>query len=241
MNIHTDTPPIKSWSHSRLKDFESCKYKAYLKYVEKRPEPDTIDKTAANRGSQLHEEAEHFIRGELPVITPGLAKWTDTFERLRASFPDGKILVEDEWAFDLDWGITSWLSDNVWCRQKLDVFEFTSEITGEVTDWKSGKKFGNEVSHTQQGQQYAVGTFLRYPQLIEVTVSFKYLDHKGQHLTRTYSRSTLPTLLQGINRRALAMTTATDFPANPNKIQCRFCPYGPNNGGDSSCPVGVPI
>jgi hypothetical protein len=31
---------ITSWSHSRIVDFEACKYRAWLKYDQKIPEPE---------------------------------------------------------------------------------------------------------------------------------------------------------------------------------------------------------
>ena len=41
----------------------------------------------------------------------------------------------------------------------------------------------------------------------------------------------------GFNSRGVRMTSATEFPPNPNLYTCQWCPYGPWNGGP--CTVGV--
>ena len=159
---------ITSWSFSRLKDFEACPYKAWLKYSEKRP--DTMDKTAANRGTMIHDACEKFVRGEGPFIKE-MKHFRGYFETLRAKFDLGNVVLEEDWGFDQNWMPTGWFDDNIWCRMKLDNFiaktvdEKGCIIVGAPTDYKSGKKYGNEVSHSQQGQLYAIGSFMKYPTL----------------------------------------------------------------------------
>jgi hypothetical protein len=84
---------------------------------------------------------------------------------------------------------------------------------------------------------------MRFPQLDEVTTSFVYVDQAecGPPTKRTYSREKAMMFFKALNDRALAVTTATIFKAKPNKINCRWCPYGPNNKGDRSCPWGVEV
>jgi hypothetical protein len=225
---------VPTWSFSRLKDFEQCPFKAFLKYSEKRP--DTTDKTAADRGSMIHDACEKFVRGEGDFIKE-MHRFRDYFAVLKESFDAGHVQLEENWGFTADWETTGWFDKNVWCRMKLDNFIQKTPELGTATDYKSGKKYGNEVTHSQQGQLYAIGSFLRYPELEMVDVELIYLD-QGQTTKRTYSREKAMSLLPSWNKRALRMTEAEDFPPKPNKITCMWCPYGPQHG-DGSCDWGV--
>jgi len=237
---------VPTWSYSRLKAFESCNYKAFLMYSEKRPQ-DHMDTTAMDRGTRIHNDCEAFVRGTGP-ITKEMSRYTDYFTRLKDKFDAGEVELEENWGFTIDWEPTGWFDKNVWCRMKLDNFiynDFRVEeslllpISATPTDYKSGKKFGNEVSHSQQGMLYVLGSFLRYLTLEEATVEFLYLDHPLKTRTaKYYTRAKAMQFLPSWNERALKMTEAEEFPPNPNKITCMWCPYGPQNG-DGSCQWGV--
>jgi len=64
---------IKTVSFSRLTDFEKCKHLAKLKYVDRIPEPARplpAGKTehANDRGTRIHEAAEHYVRGGIELV-----------------------------------------------------------------------------------------------------------------------------------------------------------------------------
>ena len=228
---------ITTWSYSRLKAYESCPLKAYLLYVEKRPD-DHMNKDALNRGIEVHTACELFVKGE-GDFTKDMAKFRDYFADLKVQYEGGAVVLEEDWGFTRDWEITGWWDDDVWCRMKLDNFiKYDEDCTaGAATDYKTGKIFGNEVSHGQQGQLYALGSFLRYASLQTCDVVFQYLDH-GKTTKKTYTREQAMVFLPMWNKRASKMTDATDYPPKPNKMTCMWCPFGPQNG-DSSCEWGV--
>lgn len=235
---------VPTWSFSRLKAFESCNYKAFLMYSEKRSQ-EHMDMTAANRGTKIHNDCELFVRGEGP-ITKEMKRFADYFETLKVRYQNGEVELEENWGFTKDWETTGYFDDDIWCRMKLDNFIYDDysnaknrfiPVSATATDYKSGKKYGNEVSHSQQGMLYVLGSFLRYPTLEECTTDFMYLDH-GVNMTKYYTREKAMKFLPSWNERALKMTTAEDFPPNPNKITCMWCPYGPQHG-DGSCKWGV--
>lgn len=232
---------ITAWSFSRLKDFESCPLKAYKKYVEKCSQ-DHMDRTAADRGTMVHDAAEKFVRGEGDFIKE-MAKFRDYFGVVREEYKAGDVIVEENWGFDPDWQKTGWFDKNVWCRMKLDNLR-TQERNDDgdplvvtPTDYKTGKKYGNEVSHGQQGQIYALGTFLRFPTVEVANVELIYLD-QGQTTKRTYTREKAMKFLPTWTSRGKKMTEATDYPPKPNKMTCMWCPFGPQHG-DGSCDWGV--
>ncbi len=231
------TPKIKTVSFSRLQDFEKCKYLAKLKYIDKVPEPARAlpaGKTehANDRGTRVHENAEHYIRGNCELV-PELVSFKEDFDELRRLFQEGAVTLEGEWAVNADWTPVAWGSDDAWCRMKLDAFVLTSPTTARVIDYKTGKRFGNEVKHTEQGQLYQLATFLRFPELEHIVVEFWYVD-LGERDIKQYPRSSGMQYFDKYNNRLLKMTTCEEFPANPNAFSCKWCPY---KGG--VCEYGV--
>lgn len=213
----------------------------WLKAGEKRDQSH-MDTKAMDRGTMIHTEAENFVNGT-GDFTKHLAKFADYFADMKVGFEDGTVILEENWGFTTDWQITGFWDDNVWCRMKLDNFITTAfsgsgVIRGCATDYKSGKKFGNEVAHNQQGQLYVLGSFMRYPTLEICDVDFKYLDHGISSKPKFYTRQKAMKFLKSWTDRALRLTNATEFPPKANKINCKWCPFGPQNG-DGSCEWGV--
>lgn len=230
-------PQIQTVSFSRLQDFEKCKYLAKLKYVDRIPEPERPlppGKTehANDRGTRVHESAELFVRGGVELI-PELQKFRDDLEELRRLHAEGAVTLEGEWAVNRDWAPVAWASDDAWCRMKLDAFVQTSPTTARVIDYKTGKRFGNEIKHTEQGQIYQLATFLRFPDLDHITVEFWYVDH-GEKDLKQYSRTQGTAYFDKYHTRFQAVTDCTDFPPNPNAFSCRWCAYKGN-----ACEYGV--
>lgn len=212
---------VPAWSYSTLSDFEKCPYKVWLAKVDKIPQP---KHPAAERGTEIHKLAEDYVRGEIGELPKELSKFTKEFEELRFLFGEGKVEVEGDWGFDKEWAPCGWLAPTVWGRMKLDAKVEESETSARAIDYKTGRKFGNEVPHGQQAMIYAVGTFMRYPSLQFVQTEFWYLDH-GQTTTQRYSREEAMLFLDGITQRALALTECVDFPPRPSKFACQWCAY----------------
>ena len=229
---------IPTWSYSRLKDFEKCPYMAFLKYSEKRSQ-EHMDTKAADRGTMIHNACELFVKGE-GDLTKEMSKFADYFVEIKELYDSGRVILEENWGFNEDWEVTGWWDDDVWCRMKLDnlIWKNEDNTHAVATDYKSGKKFGNEVAHNQQGQIYVLGTFLRYADVEIVDVDFKYLDQGVSSKPKRYTRDKAMKFLPMWDKRAKAMTSATEFPPKANKINCKWCPFGPQNG-DNSCEWGV--
>ena len=96
---------IKSWSFSRLSTFESCAYRARLQWLDKIP--DNQPKLAADRGTAIHQEAEDYVTGKSP-ITRNLEKFFDDLSSLAEHSTAGRVICEEEWAFDRHWNSTDW-------------------------------------------------------------------------------------------------------------------------------------
>jgi hypothetical protein len=225
--------PVPTWSYSALKTFEECAYRTYIQRVKKIPEPPS---PAADRGTAIHKLAEDFVKGEIGELPQELSKFADNFHELRALFAEAKVELEGEWGFSLDWEPVGWMVPQTWARIKLDAMVHQDETSARVIDYKTGKKFGNEIPHGQQCLLYAIAAFFRYPQLQFVRTELWYLD-KGESTLRNFTRDEAMQFAPGFHRRGVVMTTTTDFPPTPSKDSCRWCPYG--KGEHPECTWGV--
>jgi RecB family exonuclease len=125
-----------------------------------------------------------------------------------------------------------------WLRLKLDALVFHDEKTATVIDYKTGKKFGNEVKHSEQTQLYQLVSFLRYPKLETVFAELWYID-LGEVSSVRFTRQQGLKFKSNFDRRGTKMTRNTDWSHNANKYSCKWCPYGPWEGGTGDCPDGV--
>lgn len=215
---------IKTASYSKLLDFERCKYAAKLKHIDRIPEEKS---EAADRGTVIHQLAEDYVRGKLKQLPRELAKFEAEFEALRARYKAGQVSLEGEWGFDRDWQPCDW--KNAWLRIKADGVVHLTRRRGVVIDYKTGKRFGNEIKHGEQVQLYAIGALLREPSLEEILVELWYLDINDL-VSVHYTRNQALRYMQSFEKRLVKLTSATEFPPNPNIFSCKWCAYGPAKG-----------
>ena len=234
---------IKSGSFTRLDKYESCPLAAKISYIDKVPEPERplpAGKTehANDRGTRIHDAAEMYVKGGVELI-PELSKFKSEFLKARDLYAAGKASTEGDWGYDKDWNPVAWMSSDVWVRIKCDLVVFLSPASAVVIDYKSGRRFGNEIKHGQQMQLYCIGTLLRYPKVKSVTTELWYID-QDEMASMTYTREQGLRFVANFERRLTKLTTAEDFPPNPNPHSCRWCPWKPKHlGGTGHCSVGV--
>jgi RecB family exonuclease len=230
---------IKSWSYSRLLDFESCPLKAKLKIIDRIPEPERPLKPgqtehANDRGTRVHSEIELYVKGtgEFPQEA---RHFKDEIESLKSHYKAGRVSLEGEWAFNKNWEPVDWLVG--WVRLKCDAVVFLTPTHAAVVDYKTGRRFGNEVKHGEQLQMYALSVLLKYPQIEHVTCELWYTDVNDLAVLDVV-RPIGMRFLKPFDRRGTKMTEAVDFPPNANTYSCQYCPYHPAKGtGD--CAHGV--
>lgn len=236
--------PVKSWSHSRLVEFEKCKLRVKLKNVDKidepiRPLPPGKTEHANDRGTRIHESCELFVRGDTDELTPEAEKHFGThLAFLRILHAEGKVSLEGEWGMDEGWNPTDWKT--AWHRCKLDAIAFFDKTHAIVIDYKSGKRFGNEIKHGEQMQLYILNAFLRYPTLEYVRAELWYVD-LGETAVMEMRRDQALRFKSNFDRRGRRITDCTDFSPSPSYHACHWCMYGPwpEHGGSGDCKVGV--
>lgn len=231
---------LKTASFSRLTEFEKCPYRAKLKFIDKVPEPERPLKPGQteqpnDRGTRVHQAAETYIQSNIELI-PELHTFRPEYDRLRALYQEGKVSVEGEWGYTDAWQPTAWFSSDVWLRVKLDAMVRLSDTHAVVIDLKTGRKSGNEIKHGDQVLLYKLAAAFRYPELEQITAELWYSD-ADDITTTTASREQVMKHFKRFNDRFQRMTSATEFPAKPNKFNCMYCLYGPKGSG--VCKVGV--
>ncbi|MBS0454019.1 MAG: PD-(D/E)XK nuclease family protein [Proteobacteria bacterium] len=240
--------PPKSWSFSKHSDFETCKKMFFLKHVDRIPEPERPlppgkSEQANDRGTRVHTSCELFVNGTEDVLCPEADKFFGwQLELMRLQHAEGLVSLEGEWGMSKDWEIADWKT--AWLRLKLDSLVFHSSTEATVIDYKTGKKFGNEVKHSQQLILYILTSFLRYPQLERVTGELWYLD-QNEVTRQTMTRDQALRFKKNWDMKGNAITSCVDFPANPSVFTCKWCAYGTHAAshyaaaGTGHCLVGV--
>jgi CRISPR/Cas system-associated exonuclease Cas4 (RecB family) len=224
---------IPSWSISRIQVFEQCQYRAKLQWLDKIP--DNQPKTAADRGSAIHLEAENYVLGK-GELTHNLRHFSTDLTALKDHHAKGRVTVEEEWAFDRDWKVTDWRKG--WLRLKCDAVCHLSSDHLVVIDHKTGKRFGNEIKHAVQLQLYAVCALIRYPDVERVTCELWYLD-QNELASFVLHRRQLSKYLGIFDKKGRQFTETTQFKPNPNIVTCKYCPYHPDRQGD--CQYGTVV
>lgn len=225
------TATINSWSISRWQVFEQCQYRAKLQWLDKIP--DLQPKTAADRGSAIHLEGENYVLGK-GVLTHNLRHFAPDFTALKTHADAGRVICEEEWGFDRNWRPCAYKT--AWLRLKCDAVCHLTKQHAVVIDYKTGKRFGNEIKHAIQLQLYAVCALIRYPDIEQVTCELWYLD-QNELSSFVLHRKQLPKYLAIFDKKGRQFTETTKFKANPNIVTCKYCPYHPDRQGN--CEFGT--
>jgi CRISPR/Cas system-associated exonuclease Cas4 (RecB family) len=216
---------IPQWSYSRLTTYEGCPKKAYYSCVKKIREPGN---KYMERGKEVHKNCEDYIRGHIEELpTAQLKDFQEGFDLLRKMYLEGSVICEGDWAFDKDWQSTGWFDSETWGRAKVDAFVHDASVPTQarVIDFKTGKYEGNQESHREQCELYGAVVLARYPEVETITTEMWYLDHNKIE-RYIYNRDSIKARKEKINERAIIMTTAEDFPANPSSFRCKWCYFG---------------
>lgn len=223
---------IKTWSISSLHDYEACPGRLLkMKHPEKDERWERPENPNAARGTNFHDSAEAYVRGDTDELFTDrkmkIEPFMEGFAQLRQGYIDGKVILEEEWGFRPDWSPTGFFGDDVWGRGKLDFFIKESETSCVIGDYKTGNRWNNTVKHADQGVSYALQAYHRYPEMEHFRIEFWYIDD-GSKMVRNFTRRMLTVLLKNLNKRAVKATSDTDMMFRPSEDSCRFCPFGRN-------------
>lgn len=195
-----------SWSYSRLSDFETCKYRFKLKYLDKLQETTA---EAALRGTDIHGKLESYLRKETEEYP--CEHFQGFMDIYREQYPN----IEEQWGFNSNWEPCDW--KEAWVRMIPDFYLGDGEKI-LIHDFKTGKK--NNLKHTAQGQLYALGAYQLFTRPIEIT--FWYVD-SGDRLQFAVKPQQIPMLQKTWTNRASLINHTQDWKPQPSKWGCKYC------------------
>lgn len=231
---HSDKPTIEyqgqipSVSFSTLSNFEQCPYRVYLSKVHNGGCA-AIGSKAMDRGSQIHQMLEQYVRGEINKVTWSAMKsgkyYASLIEEFKNAYTTGNCHPELDLAFTKNMKQCEWTANEVWLRGAIDVALFSNDGTHvDIYDYKTGSDYST-VKHRSQLMLYACMMFIVYPKLITLRSSPIYLDHSKKLFRTDYHRNDLEIFWGRFNERLQKVTDATEFPPNPNAFTCKWCQH----------------
>ncbi len=211
---------VKAWSYSRIALYEQCPLRFKLKHIDKLPEPQS---DAMARGDRIHKTLATCLTNKSFPLPPETKKFEWLLKELRKA-PD--VIVEQQWGFTKQWKPTGWFGKDTWFRAVLDVAVMYDDLTAEVGDWKTGKKYG---SNNDQMELFGLSLLCQYKPVTYVTTRLVYLDSGDQEFAE-FTRGEVPQLKAKWEAKVKPMFEDTVFAARPND-KCRWCHYRRDNGG----------
>ena len=235
-------PILTSWSFSRYSSYKKCPLSFKLSALDKINEPKNA---AMQRGADIHELAEKYLRGEITRLPVELKAFSDEFKKIKALYKKktSGTVVEDNWSFTKDWDRTEWNNwTKCWLRVKLDAAHFEEDGVMIISDWKTGKlRKENHAEYLEQLELYALSALLLNPHLIEVRPRLVYLDqgeiYPDPSEPIVYAQKDVAKLKKTWEKRVKPMFSDRIFAPRANSL-CRFCFYGQSGkakGGPGLC------
>jgi hypothetical protein len=250
---------IKSWSPSKLDNYEQCPLNCKLKTVDKLcplcfkgkitggfetpavcrggcgktiPQPEVFA-----RGTRINNELDAYVTGKRKTIhkdTVNVTKWLKEF---REAYRKGKLKIQAQIAFRRDWSLTSWDDwTGAWLRVSLDVLYMPTPDKWQVIDWKTGKLSRYSTNkYIDQLSIYSMAVLTAFPEVKEVTSALVFVD-AGQAVEvpegRLLRKDVAKEQVRWVKRTA-AMLVDTNFKPRPGKY-CDWCDYAKGKGGPCS-------
>ena len=150
------------WSHSGLKQYETCARQFHEVKVLKRYPREETEQTLY--GTRLHEQAELYIKDGRP-LDPDFKFMQPTMEKLSAM--PGRKFPELEMALTHDLRPCDFKSPDYWVRGIADlVIVDDDNLTARVFDYKSG---GDKYPDTDQLTLMSLMVFALFPHVRHVT------------------------------------------------------------------------
>lgn len=222
---------IKTWSYSRYSTYKQCPRKAKYKYVDYIAEPSN---QYLERGTQYHELAEKYIKGELPKLPKQLELLGSTFRAYSKGYKAGEVLCETEWGFTKDWKPCEY--KGAWLKMKIDAAAVDKEYDDKamtIIDWKTGKFSAERISgYREQLSLYALGAFIMHPEIEIIHPKIGFIDCGIVYPNTVdddifYIQSEIDALKSRWTAITTPMLTDTEFICN-NSYHCKWCFYAEN-------------
>lgn len=157
-----------AWSHSALKDFESCARKYHEVRVLKRYPFEKDEKQLY--GEEVHKAAELYVKDGTP-IPEKFAFIQPILDSLIAK--PGRKLAELQMALTVDLKPTDWFAKDVWVRGIADLLILDDDsLTAYVVDYKTGS---NKYPDEDQLVLMSLMVFAHHPHIRRVNSALLFV------------------------------------------------------------------
>lgn len=155
-----------TWSHSALKDYESCARKYYEVTVLKKHKFQETEQT--RYGKELHKAAERYVKGG--PLAAQFSFMQPTLDALKAK--RGTKHTELQLALDVNLKPCKWFDKElVWVRGIIDLLILDGDVAW-VIDYKTGS---NKYPDKDQLDLMALLTFAHYPEVKKVNAGLLFV------------------------------------------------------------------
>lgn len=213
------------WSFSSMSMWQQCARRYQMQHVVRLKVP-RVENSYAERGVQVHSFAEDYVSGKTNVLAADLQKFKPHFNAARREFKKGLACVEQEWGFNRAWESVDY--QNGWLRMLADLTVFKRDRSKVVlVDYKTGKRWGNELKHGEQGMLYVAGAAARNPEAKSFAFELWYLD-LNELVPYEYTRQDALDFQAIFSQRATLMEQSVldgCFPPTPTIQNCKYCPF----------------
>lgn len=219
---------MRPWSYSRLSCWEQCPKKYWYQYVEKLPVAPR-ESPAADRGSDIHDKAERYLKGELSMYPPELQKVSAHAMLLKQK----EAKAEVHYGTKVDWSPCDYDAKDAYFRGIIDIEYIEHWESGPVVcleDWKTGQIY---ATHADQLKQYVALAASHHPEAHSFRSRPVYIDQgviAAPVVTMPDRVKPIRMILDGKIKNA---EEDTIFPVRSGQ-HCKWCDYSQRYGGP--CP-----
>lgn len=216
--------PLLAWSYSRYALYVQCPLKFKLEVLDGHKKGSS---PAMERGNVVHKSLADYITGKAEALPAEVknAYQRRLYAEMRAIPADDKV-VEQQMGFTRQWSPTGWFGKDTWLRVIWDAGFMYEDLTGEVVDHKTGKKYD---SNDEQMELFGLSFFLRYRAATDVTTRLVYVDAGVEEIAE-FSAADKPLLIDKWERKVRPMFEDAAFIARPND-KCGWCDFAKSKGG----------
>lgn len=216
---------VKAWSHSAWATYEQCPLKYKLEKIDKLAKPEG---PALERGRKIHDDIANVIQHQRDpaLYREDFQYHHDLIDQLFNAYAEGAVVVEQQWGFNETWKPTGWFGSDIWVRAIVDALITYDDMTAEVVDWKTGKRYG---SNDDQMEIFAVTTGQKLKDYGTITTRLAYVDSNEQEIV-DWTPHDRELLKDKWTEKVQPMFHDTEWLPRPND-KCRFCPFAKDKGG----------
>lgn len=205
-----------TWSHSALKEYESCPRKYYETTVLKKYKFQETEQT--RYGKELHKAAERYVKGG--PLSAQFKFMQPTLDALKAK--PGTKHTELKLALDTDLAPCDWFDkERVWVRGIIDLLILDGD-TAWVVDYKTGS---NKYPDKDQLELMALLTFAHYPEVKKVKAALLFVVKESMYPHKVVSEDAASIWWDYRERVAKIAAAHENNVWNPQ--QSALCPWCP--------------